>query len=274
MENKTPIGIFDSGYGGLTIFKEIEILLPGYDYIYLGDNARAPYGNRSFETVLEYTQECVEWMFAHGCPLIILACNTASAKALRSIQQQLLPLRYPDKRVLGVIRPTVEVIGEMSPSGHIGLVATKGTVDSKSYPIELSHFFPELILTQQACPLWVPFIENYLRNEDSLDQVITADLNELFACDPQIDTLLLACTHYPLIFDLIRAHTPQDVKIVTQGPLVAQSLKKYLLRHPALASQISRNNQRAFFTTDDVIDFEEHAAFFYGKEIRAHRIHF
>lgn len=274
MENKTPIGIFDSGYGGLTIFKEIEILLPGYDYIYLGDNARAPYGNRSFETVLEYTQECVEWMFAHGCPLIILACNTASAKALRSIQQQLLPFRYPDKRVLGVIRPTVEVIGEMSPSGHIGLVATKGTVDSKSYPIELSHFFPELILTQQACPLWVPFIENYLRNEDSLDQVITADLNELFACDPQIDTLLLACTHYPLIFDLIRAHTPQDVKIVTQGPLVAQSLKKYLLRHPALASQISRNNQRAFFTTDDVIDFEEHAAFFYGKEIRAHRIHF
>lgn len=274
MENKTPIGIFDSGYGGLTIFKEIEILLPGYDYIYLGDNARAPYGNRSFETVLEYTQECVEWMFAHGCPLIILACNTASAKALRSIQQQLLPLRYPDKRVLGVIRPTVEVIGEMSPSSHIGLVATKGTVDSKSYPIELSHFFPELILTQQACPLWVPFIENYLRNEDSLDQVITADLNELFACDPQIDTLLLACTHYPLIYDLIRAHTPQDVKIVTQGPLVAQSLKKYLLRHPALASQISRNNQREFFTTDDVIDFEEHAAFFYGKEIRAHRIHF
>ena len=274
MENKAPLGIFDSGYGGLTIFKEIETLLPGYDYIYLGDNSRAPYGNRSYDTVLEYTLECVEWLFAQGCPLIILACNTASAKALRSIQQHILPQKFPDRRVLGVIRPTVEIIGTLSKSGHIGLVATRGTVDSRSYPIEISHFYPEVTVTQKACPLWVPFIENYLHNADSLDQVIAADLKELFEADPDIDTLLLACTHYPLIYDLIRDHTPPDVKIVTQGRLVAQSLQDYLMRHPEIESQLSRNGKCTFYTTDDAADFEDHAAYFYGREVKVSRIHF
>lgn len=265
-----PIGIFDSGYGGLTVFRSIVRQLPGYDYVYLGDNGRAPYGNRSFKTIHQYTWECVQMMFKMGCPLIILACNTASAKALRTIQQQNLKNEDSDKRVLGVIRPTAEVIGNYTTSGEIGVLGTKGTVQSGSYLIEIAHFFPELKIYQQACPLWVPLIENGEYDKPGADYFVNQYLQQLLAQSPNIDTLLLACTHYPLIQEKIKAYLPQKIQVIAQGDIVANSLQNYLQRHPEMEQKISRNGSRQFFTTsDDTADFDYHAEHFFGELVKS-----
>jgi glutamate racemase len=263
------IGIFDSGYGGLTVMKEIIKALPEYDYIYLGDNARAPYGSRSFESVHRYTWECVQWFFSMNCPLVILACNTASAKALRSIQQQDLPKTYPNKKVLGVIRPTTEIIGSMSRSDKVGILATKGTVLSDSYAIEIQKFFPETEVYQEACPMWVPLIENNEHHTPGADYFIKKHLDNLFNKEKGIDTVLLACTHYPLIETQIRQNLPDGVRLVSQGPIVAASLVDYLARHPEIESQISRNGQREFYTTDSTEDFDNQAAVFFGDRVKS-----
>lgn len=268
-----PIGIFDSGFGGLTVFKAIKQLLPQYDYLYLGDNARAPYGNRSFETVYEYTLECVRWMHQQGCSLVILACNTASAKALRSIQQKDLPLFDPPLKVLGVIRPTAEVIGNFSQSRQVGILATQGTVQSGSYKLELRNFFPDVAVYQQACPLWVPFIENGAFKNDGVNYYIQQDVDALMSQAPQIDTVLMACTHYPLIADKIMQFLPLHVQLIGQGNLIATSLKTYLQKHTEIASKLSTNGTRIYFTTDDVDAFNQGAHLFMEEEIRSTRVH-
>ncbi|MBS1643649.1 MAG: glutamate racemase [Bacteroidetes bacterium] len=267
-----PIGIFDSGYGGLTVFRNIRDALPEYDYIYLGDNARAPYGNRSFDTIHAYTWEAVQWMFAQGCPLIILACNTASAKALRTIQQKNLPNKFPDKRVLGVIRPTAEIIGQFSKSGHVGVLGTSGTVNSNSYPLEIEKFFPSLSVYQQACPLWVPLVEAGEENSAAADLLVEENLTQLLQQARDIDTVLLACTHYPLLAATIAKHLPDSIQMVGQGQIVAESLKDYLSRHPEIAKQITQTKTVQFFTTDNAADFEEKGARFLGQSIRAKQI--
>lgn len=264
-----PIGIFDSGFGGLTVFKAIQQSLPEYDFVYLGDNARAPYGNRSFETVHEYTLQCVAWFFEQGCPLVILACNTASAKALRNIQQKDLPHLDPSKRVLGVIRPTAEVIGQYSISQSVGILGTKGTVLSNSYPIEIARFFPELKVSQQACPMWVPLIENGAQLTAGADYFIQQDIKALLAQDEQIDTILLACTHYPLIEAQIRQYLPAHIKVISQGQIVAQSLVAYLERHPAMNDRLTKTGHIQFFTTDDTQSFDEQGSLFFGKKIHS-----
>jgi glutamate racemase len=264
---RSPIGIFDSGYGGLTVFKSIAAKLPQYDYIYLGDNARAPYGDRSFETVHEYTLDCVKWFFKKGCELVIIACNTASAKALRTIQQQDLQNIGPDKRVLGVIRPTAEVIGNYTKTNSVGVMGTNGTVKSGSYKIEISHFFPEIKVHQQACPMWVPLIENGEYNSDSADYYIEKYLDELLSTAPDIDTILLACTHYPLLADKIKKHLPGNINIVSQGDIVARSLSDYLNRHPEIENKLSRTGKMEFYTTDSPSDFNEHGSIFFGQQV-------
>jgi glutamate racemase len=269
MPSATPIGIFDSGYGGLTVLREIVNKLPQYDYIYLGDNARAPYGSRSFETVYRYTLQCVKWFFSQGCPLVVLACNTASAKALRSIQQNDLPKTDPGKRVLGVIRPTAEMIGNYSDSKHAGILATYGTVTSNSYVIEIEKFFPEVKVYQQACPMWVPLVENEEYDSPGADYFVKKYINQLLDQSPAIDTVLLACTHYPLLHDKIREYTPADIKILSQGEIVANSLLDYLRRHPEMEKKISLGGDRHFYTTDSADDFDRHAFNFYGAEVRS-----
>ena len=264
-----PIGVFDSGYGGLTILKELKHTLPQYDYIYLGDNARAPYGPRSYETVYQYTLEAVNWFFNQGCSLVILACNTASAKALRTIQQKDLPNMAPDKRVLGVIRPTTEILGNFSNTHQVGILGTLGTIQSDSYPIELAKFFPDLKVFQQACPLWVPLIENGEQDKPGADYFVKSYLDQLFSQSADIDTLLLACTHYPLLADKIRAYMPKGVNIVTQGAIVAKSLAKYLESHPDLAQKCSQSGQLSFYTTDNPQAFELQASTFFGEKIAA-----
>ena len=273
MSKTGPIGVFDSGYGGLTILRELEKKLGDYDYLYLGDNARSPYGNRSFETVYQYTLECVEWFFKQGCSLVILACNTASAKALRTIQQKNLPLIAPNKRVLGVIRPTTEIVGDYTRSGEIGIVATNGTVLSNSYPIEINKFFPSVKVYQQACPMWVPLVENNEEKGDGANYFIQQDLASLFKQSSSIDTLLLACTHYPLLKDKIEKYVPAGVKIITQGELVANSLSNYLERHPEIAAACSKGGTIRFCTTDAEADFKGQASHFYGRSIEAETIH-
>lgn len=269
-----PIGIFDSGYGGLTVFREIEALLPQYDYLYLGDNARAPYGPRSFETVYAYTLQAVEWFFKQGCPLVILACNTASAKALRSIQQNDLPKSEdPTRRVLGVIRPTAEVIGGYTKTGKIGVLGTAGTVKSQSYPIEIGKYWPGLSVYQQACPLWVPLIENKEHTGPGADYFVRACLEALMRQDESIDVLLLGCTHYPLLLPKILQFLSPSVQVISQGGIVANSLKDYLLRHPEMAERISSKGSRAFYTTDSPVDFELHATTFLGRPIQALPVH-
>jgi len=263
------IGIFDSGYGGLTVFRSIAAALPQYDYIYLGDNARAPYGNRSFETVHEFTLQCVEWLWQQNCPLVILACNTASAKALRNIQQKDLPRIAPDKKVLGVIRPTAETIGDYTRSREIGILGTSGTVSSFSYPREIEKFFPDIKVYQQACPLWVPFVEGGEYDEAFVNRTIQDDLNHLLAQSDHIDTVLMACTHYPLLADKIKKFIPPQIQLIAQGDIVASSLIDYLRRHEEITMQLSTNAQRTFFTTGDPDDFERHGALFFGAEIQA-----
>ena len=267
--NKGPIGVFDSGYGGLTVLKEIVDQLPQYDYLYLGDNARAPYGTRSFETVYQYTLQCVQWFFSQGCSLVILACNTASAKALRSIQQNDLAKMGADKRVLGVIRPTTEVIGSFSKTNNVGILGTSGTVQSNSYPIEIAKFYPQIKVHQQACPMWVPLIENNEYQSAGADYFVKKDIDKLLSQSPGIDTILLACTHYPLLIEKIKQFAPQGMQVLSQGKIVADSLLEYLSRHPQMEAKCSINGQISFFTTDSTEDFDSHATNFYGKEIKS-----
>lgn len=267
-----PIGIFDSGFGGLTVMKEIVATLPQYDYLYLGDNARAPYGSRSYETVYQYTLECVKALFDKGCHLVILACNTASAKALRTIQQKDLPHLAPRKRVLGVIRPTTEVIGNISQSKHIGILGTSGTVNSGSYLVEIEKFFPGLNVTQEACPMWVPLIENNEYLNEGADYFIRQHVNNLINKDVKIDTIILGCTHYPIIEEQIKKHLPSNVKLLSQGKIVAESLKDYLMRHPELEMHCSKERRRVFMTTDLPDTFDKAGALFLGSEIRSQHL--
>ena len=256
------IGVFDSGFGGLTILKNLQKALPQYDYLYLGDNARAPYGSRSFETIFRYTLQAVRELFSRGCPLVILACNTASAKALRSIQQDVLPYEFPDKRVLGIVRPTAEEIGRFSRSGHIGIFGTAGTVSSGSYLIEIKHFYPELQVTQHACPMWVPLVEYGERESEGAKFFVKKDIDALLAEDPEIDTLLLACTHYPLLEGAIRAALPEKVRLVFQGDIVAEKTVDYLRRHPEMENRLTKNGKTRFLTTDTAKFFEKGALLF------------
>lgn len=272
MITSAPIGIFDSGYGGLTVLKEIKKLLPDYDYLYLGDNARSPYGARSFETVYDYTLQCVKWLFAQGCPLIILACNTASAKALRTIQQKYLPVHHPEKRVLGVIRPTAEIIGNYSSSKHIGILGTKGTVQSDSYLIEIANFFPDAKVYQHASPMWVPLVENNEYTDSGADYFIKKDIDILLNKSPKIDTILLACTHYPLLLEKINQFLPQNIKVVSQGPIVAGSLADYLKRHPEMEARCSKQRNLQFFTTDAPSDFDKHSEIFFGEKVNSRHV--
>jgi glutamate racemase len=267
-----PIGVFDSGYGGLTVFKEIVKDLPHHDFLYLGDNARSPYGSRSFDAVYHYTLECVEWFFKQGCPLVVLACNTASAKALRTIQQNDLHKFGADKRLLGVIRPTSEVIGKLSKTKHIGIFATKGTVNSESYPIEIAKYWPELIVSQVACPMWVPLIENDEINNNGADFFIKKQVDVLLDLDTSIDTILLGCTHYPLIADKIQKCLPDSIQVFDQGNIVADSLVDYLNRHEEMNNQISKNSKIDFYTTDDVATFNEQGSKFYGKDVHSKHV--
>lgn len=268
----SPIGIFDSGYGGLTILKEIKKYLPQYDFIYLGDNARTPYGARSYETVYQYTSQCTQWLFDQGCPLIILACNTASAKALRTIQQKDLPAMGGGKNVLGVIRPTAEMIGSFSKTAHIGILGTKGTVKSESYLIEIEKFFPNAKVFQQACPLWVPIIENGEGNSEGAACFIKKDLKSLLDQSPEIDTILLGCTHYPLLIETIKQFLPPGVKVISQGEIIAKSLQDYLSRHPEMETSCSKNGTLEFFTTDSTADFDKHSKVFFGEEVTSKHV--
>lgn len=264
-----PIGIFDSGFGGLTVFREIVELLPQYDYIYLGDNARTPYGTRSFETVYNCTRESVSKLFEEGCPLVILACNTASAKALRTIQQKDLMKVDPALRVLGVIRPTAEIIGKHTSTGMIGVLATSGTVRSDSYRIEIGNQYPELEVYQQECPMWVPLIENGEHLTSGADFYVKKYVDQLMNEAPDIDCVLLACTHYPLLMDKIKQHLPEHVNVISQGEIVAASLKDYLSRHLAMEKTCSKGGTRKFYTTDDTGRFDESASVFFGSDVKS-----
>jgi len=268
-KKNSPIGIFDSGYGGLTILNEIKKQLSEYDYIYLGDNARTPYGTRSFDVVYKYTLQCVTKLFEMGCQLVILACNTSSAKALRSIQQRDLPLIDPNRRVLGVIRPTVEVINTITKSGHVGLLATAGTVQSESYPLEIKKLYPEIKVSSEACPLWVPLIENNEHNGDCADFFVKKHLQNILLADSQIDTIILGCTHYPLLIDKIKRFLPQNIQVVSQGELVANSLADYLKRHTEMADKCSKNGTINYFTTESVEKFASSASIFMNGNIEA-----
>lgn len=272
MNSTSPIGIFDSGYGGLTVFRSIADKLPQYDYIYLGDNARSPYGDHDFDTVYQFTLECVEWLFKQGCPLVILACNTASARALRSIQQNVLPEKYPDKRVLGVIRPTAEVIGNYTKSRTVGVMGTRGTVKSESYPIEINHFFSDVKVYQQSCPMWVPLIENNEHLKPGADFYVKEYVESLLAKSEDIDCVLLACTHYPLLIPKIEQYLPKSVKLLSQGDIVASSLDKYLMKHPEIEFKISKGSKKMFFTTGDSSVFDKHATIFFDESVVSNRI--
>jgi len=267
-----PIGVFDSGYGGLTVLRSLVDRLPQYDYLYLGDNARAPYGHRSFSTIYEYTLQAVKWFFDQGCPLVILACNTASAKALRTIQQEDLPRLAPDNRVLGVIRPTAEVMGHHTDTGHVGILATPGTVQSDSYVLEMAKFFPEVKVHQQACPLWVPLIEQGEHAGPGADYFVKKDLDALLAQSADTDLILLACTHYPLLEPKIREYLPADKKVLTQGTIVAGSLAEYLVRHPEMESRLGKSGTVRFYTTDDQASFDRKGALFFGSTVRSEQL--
>ena len=262
-----PIGIFDSGYGGLTIYDEIQKLLPQYDYIYLGDNARTPYGTRSFDVVYEFTRQAVRYLFQQGCQLVILACNTASAKALRTIQQVDIPLLDPNRRVLGIIRPTVECIGDATKSRHVGVLATEGTIKSHSYPLEIRKLFPDIEVTGEACPMWVPLVETNEYASDGADYFVKRHVDRLLERDPEIDAIILGCTHYPILLDKIRKYTPEDVKLITQGAAVASSLKKYLGNHPDMEALCTKGGTTLFCTTEADGKFGDQASLFLNQQI-------
>lgn len=267
-----PIGIFDSGYGGLTILREIRKLMPRYDYLYLGDNARTPYGTRSFDVVYECTLQAVRYLFQEGCHLVILACNTASAKALRSIQQNDLPKIDPQRRVLGVIRPTVEVVADISKSRHIGIMATPGTIRSRTYELEIAKLSPDIKVTGEACPMWVPLVECGEYDSPGADYFVRERIESLLRRDPLIDNVILGCTHYPLLLGKIRQYMPQDVNIIEQGGYVAQSLKDYLARHSEMAERITTGGTTRFLTTEQAEAFQSNAAVFMGEPIEAQRV--
>jgi len=271
-----PIGIFDSGYGGLTILKEIVKKLPQYDYIYLGDNARTPYGTRSFDVVYEYTLEAVKTLFSMGCHLVILACNTASAKALRTIQQKDLPGIDVSRRVLGVIRPSIEEIPFTTKSRHIGVLGTIGTVMSESYPLEIEKISPDskITCTQEACPMWVPIVENNEIDTPGAEYFVKKNLDNLISADPDIDTIILGCTHYPLLIDKIQKFLPSGIKVLEQGPIVAEKLEDYLKRHPEIEVRCTKGGNIRYLTTENKETFEKKAAFFLGKNLTAEKIHF
>ena len=267
-----PIGVFDSGYGGLTILDKIREVLPEYDYIYLGDNARAPYGTRSFEVVYEFTRQAVSKLFDMGCHLVILACNTASAKALRSIQMNDLPNIDPARRVLGVIRPTVECIGNITQNQHIGILATAGTVKSESYPLEIHKLFPDIRVSGVACPMWVSFVENNESQNEGTDYFIRKYIDQLLTKDPQIDTVILGCTHFPILLPKIRQYIPEHISVISQGEYVAQSLKDYLRRHPEMDAKCTKNGNCSFYTTEAEEKFTESASTFLQQQIRVKHI--
>ncbi|MEE0194920.1 MAG: glutamate racemase [Phocaeicola massiliensis] len=261
------IGVFDSGYGGLTILDKIREFMPEYDYIYLGDNARTPYGTRSFEVVYEFTLQAVNKLFALGCPLVILACNTASAKALRTIQQMNLPQSNdPTRRVLGVIRPTAECIGTITYTRHIGILATAGTIKSQSYPLEVHKLFPDIKVTGLACPMWVPLVENNEFRSPGADYFVKQYIDRLLEADPKIDTIVLGCTHYPLLIDKIKQFTPSHIQIIAQGEYVAHSLRNYLDRHTEMDARCTKGNSCRFLTTESPGKFEESASIFLRQE--------
>ena len=262
-----PIGIFDSGYGGLTILHGIRQLLPEYDYLYLGDNARAPYGPRSFDVVYEFTRQAVVKLFEMGCHLVILGCNTASAKALRTIQQNDLPKWDPERRVLGVIRPTAEVIGSLTQSRHVGVLATEGTIRSESYTLEIRKHHPDIEVTGVACPFWVPLVEYNEADSPGADYFVKKRIDQIMRLDPQIDAIILGCTHYPLLMPKILKYLPSGVRVVPQGEYVADSLKDYLERHPEMASRCSRQGQVHYLTTENPDKFKESAQIFLHESI-------
>lgn len=269
----SPIGIFDSGYGGLTILRQIRQLLPQYDYLYLGDNARAPYGTRSFEVVYEFTLQAVRRLFDLGCPLVILACNTASAKALRTIQQHDLPrMGDPTRRVLGIIRPTTEIIGNLTSSRHIGIFATPGTILSRSYEIEISKLHPDITVVGEACPMWVSLVENHEADSPGADYFVRQHIDRLLQRDPLIDTIILGCTHFPLLLDKIRQFTPTHIRLIPQGDYVARSLDDYLHRHTEMATRLSQGATCRFFTTEQPSSFDHSAQIFLSEPIQAQHI--
>ena len=267
-----PIGVFDSGYGGLTILDKIREVLPEYDYIYLGDNARAPYGTRSFEVVYEFTRQAVNKLFDMGCHLVILACNTDSAKALRSIQMNDLPQIDPARRVLGVIRPTVECVGEISKNQHIGVLATAGTIKSESYPLEIHKLFPEIQVSGTACPMWVSLVENNESQDEGADYFIRKYIDQLLSKDPQIDTVILGCTHFPILLPKIRQYIPDHISVIAQGEYVAESLKDYLKRHPEMDAKCTKNGNCQFYTTEAEEKFSESASTFLKQQISVKHI--
>lgn len=277
MDNKLskspgPIGVFDSGYGGLTILNQIMHAMPEYDYIYLGDNARTPYGTRSFEIVYEFTLQAVNKLFEMGCHLVILACNTASAKALRSIQINDLPNIDQSRRVLGVIRPTAESIGDLTHSRHVGVLATSGTINSESYPMEIHKLYPDIKVTGEACPMWVPLVENNEYNSQGADYFVKQHIDNLMRKDPEIDTMILGCTHYPLLLSKINKYIPDGLTIVSQGDYVAESLKDYLKRHPDMDNLCTKKGICKFLTTESETKFSESASIFLNKEIHVEKV--
>ena len=267
-----PIGVFDSGYGGLTILHGIRQLLPDYDYIYLGDNARAPYGSRSFDVVYQFTRQAVMTLFESGCQLVILGCNTASAKALRSIQQNDLPKLDPQRRVLGVIRPTAEVIGKLTHSRHVGVLATEGTIKSHSYKLEIQKLWDDVTVTGIPCPLWVPIIENNEADTPGADYFVKKRIDLILERDPQIDTLILGCTHYPILMPKIRKHVPENVQIVAQGEYVAESLQDYLRRHPDMEQRCTKHGTVRYLTTENPEKFKENAQIFIHEEVNVEHV--
>lgn len=272
MPQPGPIGIFDSGYGGLTILSQIRSLLPQYDYLYLGDNARTPYGTRSFEVVYEFTSQAVNTLFDLGCQLVILACNTASAKALRSIQQLDLPKKDPQKRVLGIIRPTAEALDSLTQTRHVGILATAGTIKSQSYPLEIKKLFPDIVVNGEACPMWVPLVENNETQSDGADYFVKKHVDNLLQKDSEIDTIVLGCTHYPLLYEKIRKYTPGQIKIVTQGEYVSRSLKDYLSRHPQMDDLCTKEGTCRFLTTESSDIFRQNASTFLEEPVRVRTI--
>lgn len=267
-----PIGVFDSGFGGLTVLREIRALLPEYDYLFLGDNARAPYGTRSFDVVYHYTLQGVTALFQRGCQLVILACNTASAKALRTIQTHDLPALDPHRRVLGVIRPTAEISGQLTRTRHVGILATPGTVASQSYDLEIQKLFPDITVTGEPCPMWVPLVENFEYDRPGADYFVRQSVGRLLQRDPQIDLMILGCTHFPFLLPKIRQAVPQGVTVIAQGEYVARSLEDYLRRHPEMDALCTRGATCRYLTTEDPERFDETARFFMGDDVQSDHI--
>jgi glutamate racemase len=267
-----PIGIFDSGYGGLTILHGIRQLLPEYDYLYLGDNARTPYGTRSFEVVYEFTRQAVMKLFEMGCHLVILGCNTASAKALRTIQQNDLPKLDATRRVLGVIRPTAEIIGSLTHNRHVGIFATEGTIKSESYNLEIHKLYPDIQVTGVACPFWVPLVEYNEADSPGADYFVKKRIDQLLRQDPQIDTIILGCTHYPLLLPKIHKYIPRGIRIIAQGEYVASSLQQYFVRHPEMEQRCTKNGQTRYLTTENPERFKEQAQIFLHESIEVKNV--